>query len=95
MQTDLNFFGRPVFLPHTRTSLYFSCWFLVMSAIPVRRANTDFAAQLSRGVAGLLQTCGDKDMSVWTVADEHLNKVIKVHKDQTSVCTQGRKDVGL
>ncbi|ELR14180.1 HEAT repeat domain containing protein [Acanthamoeba castellanii str. Neff] len=41
------------------------------------RANTDFAAQLSRGIAALLHTCGDKDMSVWTVADETLNKVIK------------------
>jgi hypothetical protein len=43
------------------------------------RANTDFAPQLTRGLAALLLTCGDKDMSVWTVADETLNKVIKVH----------------
>jgi hypothetical protein len=35
---------------------------------------------VSRGIAALLHTCGDKDMSVWTVADETLNKVIKVRK---------------
>lgn len=61
-------------------------FFFPLRVTYVHRANTEFAAQLSRGVAGLLQTCGDKDMSVWTVADEHLNKVIKVkqHKTATS-----------
>ncbi len=54
--------------------------FLLIFVVALCRANTDFAAQVSRGIAALLHTCGDKDMSVWTVADETLNKVIKVRK---------------
>ncbi len=53
-------------------------WLVTNITLCHNRATTDFPALLTRGVSCLVLTCGDKDMSVWTVADENLTRVIKV-----------------
>jgi hypothetical protein len=45
---------------------------------PGLQNSNDFARYLSVAVAALLRSHGDEDLSVWTVAEESLNMIIKV-----------------
>ena len=56
--------------------------------VPSLRSSVDFPRYLAYAIAALLRSHGDEDLSVWTVAEESLNLVVKVQKSfvVTVVC---------
>eukprot|EP01098_Paradermamoeba_levis_P017195 TRINITY_DN9730_c0_g1_i1.p1 TRINITY_DN9730_c0_g1~~TRINITY_DN9730_c0_g1_i1.p1 ORF type:complete len:139 (-),score=29.39 TRINITY_DN9730_c0_g1_i1:4-420(-) len=45
--------------------------------LPALRSSSEFPRFISVGISMLLHIHGDKDMNVWAVAEENLNKLIK------------------
>jgi hypothetical protein len=64
------------------------CRFVATQLVtPGIKSSPDFVKYLSYAVAALLRSHGDEDLSVWTVAEESLNLVIKVRVMSTCVAT--------